>query len=590
MNSFVIKAIVDELKTDLFSSGFVKVNGIIQTDTNTICIKLKGGVSLIIKMFPQSPGLFYSRIPSRGKGLKTPFSNILSNCLTGSEILAISLDALERNVSFKILQFRAGQPINELLLIAELITRSPCLILINAETHEIITCSRGSQTPKRHIAPGEIYEPLSRPQIIEPLQIDINNWQDFINNWQETELLEDYLLHNIFGLNTLIIREIIFRSGISSFDDRNKRDIANRLWIGLKEMLKIYSLSSKVIPSVILYDDKNSLPLLSSFTPASIPLMGVNIKTFAKMNEAALFYYTYLDETWVFRQKRDGLINAISKEMRKSGRRLRNIQHDINTFKQDERAKDYGDLIMANLHFIKKGLREILIPDLYQGGEVTITLDPSKNPIQNARAYYKRHKKAQRGLSVTLKREKATLRAIKDLKELTVRLQDPQCNAHDLGEVTAFLKNILQKDGAKASLKLPLTQLVKKDKQPKKDIPAGIKVFKIDESWTIIVGRTDKANDYLTKYLANPLDVWFHVKDAPGSHVVLKNPKKLDAIPLEILLKTAGITAFFSKLKKEQKVLVTYTRKRHVHKPKGMKPGQVVISNEKVLVVTPEHP
>jgi predicted ribosome quality control (RQC) complex YloA/Tae2 family protein len=115
----------------------------------------------------------------------------------------------------------------------------------------------------------------------------------------------------------------------------------------------------------------------------------------------------------------------------------------------------------------------------------------------------------------------------------------------------------------------------------------GVRFFKINDMWDVLVGKTDKANDRLTRDLAKPEDIWFHVYDAPGSHVVLKNPRRLDNIPFDILKKAAGIAAFFSRQRDEEKVLVVYTRKKYVRKPKGMKIGQVLLDRQKTILIQP---
>jgi predicted ribosome quality control (RQC) complex YloA/Tae2 family protein len=104
--------------------------------------------------------------------------------------------------------------------------------------------------------------------------------------------------------------------------------------------------------------------------------------------------------------------------------------------------------------------------------------------------------------------------------------------------------------------------------------------------WTVLVGRTDADNDYLSLKLAQPDDWWFHVRGVPGGHAILK------AMPgeepdRETLKRAAAIAAYHSKARKAGLVAVSCTRARYVTKPRDAKAGTVQIRKEIVLKVRP---
>jgi predicted ribosome quality control (RQC) complex YloA/Tae2 family protein len=104
--------------------------------------------------------------------------------------------------------------------------------------------------------------------------------------------------------------------------------------------------------------------------------------------------------------------------------------------------------------------------------------------------------------------------------------------------------------------------------------------------WQVLAGRTDAANDYLSLQLAQPNDLWFHIRGMPGSHVVLRVPE--DRTPDRAIQEcAAGIAAFHSKARSAGMVAVSCTDARHVSKPRGAKPGTVTIRRETVLKVRP---
>jgi predicted ribosome quality control (RQC) complex YloA/Tae2 family protein len=124
------------------------------------------------------------------------------------------------------------------------------------------------------------------------------------------------------------------------------------------------------------------------------------------------------------------------------------------------------------------------------------------------------------------------------------------------------------------------------DQVPYRRTPRQIE-YVLPGGWTVIAGRTDADNDYLSLKAVSAGDYWFHVRGMPGSHVILKCPagKKPDR---ETLNKTAAIAAYHSKARKGGIVAVSCARARHVTKPEGAKPGAVRIRREVVLKVRPE--
>lgn len=112
-----------------------------------------------------------------------------------------------------------------------------------------------------------------------------------------------------------------------------------------------------------------------------------------------------------------------------------------------------------------------------------------------------------------------------------------------------------------------------------------VKTFKSREGRTILAGQTDESNDYLTFKRAGQNDLWFHVANFPGSHVILLAP---DDAPSPACIKdAAGIAAYYSKMKNASRVPVSYCLAKFVKKPKGAKAGTVTIKNEKTVTVAP---
>ena len=109
------------------------------------------------------------------------------------------------------------------------------------------------------------------------------------------------------------------------------------------------------------------------------------------------------------------------------------------------------------------------------------------------------------------------------------------------------------------------------------------------DGYTILIGRNNKQNDKLTLKTAAKDDLWFHTKDIPGSHVIIKK-KQGQTIPDEVIAKAAQYAAYYSKAKEADKVPVDYTEVKQVKKPSGARPGMVIYFEQTTLFVRPEAP
>jgi predicted ribosome quality control (RQC) complex YloA/Tae2 family protein len=124
-------------------------------------------------------------------------------------------------------------------------------------------------------------------------------------------------------------------------------------------------------------------------------------------------------------------------------------------------------------------------------------------------------------------------------------------------------------------------------KEPKK-VP-GVRQYVSSDGYEMWVGRTARDNDSLTFRLAKPADLWLHAGDYPGSHVVVRNPTRKE-IPQRTVIEAAQLAGYFSQAREDSKVVVHYTERKFLAKPKGAPPGQVRMSRFRSITVQPKPP
>ena len=107
-------------------------------------------------------------------------------------------------------------------------------------------------------------------------------------------------------------------------------------------------------------------------------------------------------------------------------------------------------------------------------------------------------------------------------------------------------------------------------RESKKDKFPNLKRLEID-GYQVIMGRDALSNDHLTTIMADPEDLWFHVKGVPGSHIIIKQKDRL--ISNEVKRQVAELAAKNSKAKGNCQVVCC--KAKFVKKEPGMNPGQV---------------
>jgi predicted ribosome quality control (RQC) complex YloA/Tae2 family protein len=235
----------------------------------------------------------------------------------------------------------------------------------------------------------------------------------------------------------------------------------------------------------------------------------------------------------------------------------------------------WGELLMAQLHKIKLHLSEITLEDVVRGtpGKIVVPLDPEMTPLQNAQRFFKKAQKGSRGLALVEKREKEIQERLNQLKSAQRSLPALK----DLAEIKKAALDLFPK-------KREPEAKPKKAREEKVPTPNIIRT-KLNKAFELCAGTSAAANDYVTFQLAQPEDLWFHVRDLPGSHVVLRRLQRNVEVPSEMILQAAQLAAGHSKAKPGTKVTVSYTEKKNVKKIPGAPAGMVTMTKEKSLLV-----
>ena len=116
----------------------------------------------------------------------------------------------------------------------------------------------------------------------------------------------------------------------------------------------------------------------------------------------------------------------------------------------------------------------------------------------------------------------------------------------------------------------------------------GVRRYLSTDGYEILVGKGARDNDNLTFRIARPHDLWLHAGDYPGSHVVVRNPTRKE-IPQRTMIEAAQLAGRFSQASEDAKVVIHYTERKFLSKPKGAAPGLVRLSSFRSITVEPKE-
>ena len=292
-------------------------------------------------------------------------------------------------------------------------------------------------------------------------------------------------------------------------------------------------------------------------------------KYFETLNEGLNAYFKTTITSNVISEKKKNLLKYVDSQIKKFKKIQKNIKVDLKKNENFEKYKNIGDILAANMHQIKYGMKKITVFDFYNNEEVTINLDPLLSPNDNLNFYYNKYNKGKRTISALDSRFLDIQNEIRYFEEIKMFIEKEN-DFIGIEEIENELN--LSNSGNKIKNKIKLNKSKKRE------------LLSFDyKGFQIFVGRNNKENEEISFSKGQPNDIWMHAKDIPGSHVlILRNNQK---VPDDVLLHAATLACDYSKAKKGDKVTVDYCERKFVKKIKNSKPGNVIYTNFHSLLI-----
>lgn len=495
------------------------------------------------------------------------FCMLLRKHLIGYKIKAISSnDNLERIIKIELEGYNELNDLTTKYLMVELMGKHSNIILLN-DKFFIIDSLRHLDTLSnsyRDILPAHEY---TYPENDKNNFYTIKSAEEFCNLVLTNNVtnLTNFLVGYFTGFSKPFIKNIIIKQNIRN-TDFSKDDI-----------LKMYEYLSKILNNL----DSNHVSLTKYSNEKGKLDYVIDLET----KTSNLDINFYIDDFYYNKEAnnnyvsyRNNLLKLISHILKKYSLRLESINNKLKECENKDLYKLYGELITANLYKFSKDYNsdKVELENYYDNNTIlTIPLDNTISIANNAKKYFKKYNKLKNALEIVTLQKKETEEELQYIESIIYELEYAK-NIQEVNEIyNEISENPIFKDYIQSNNK------TNTKKEANISTP---REYHID-GFTVLVGKNNKQNDYLTTKLASPNDIWFHTKDIHGSHVILKNPS--ENISNDTLIKCAKLAAYYSKGRLSSNVPVDYCFVKYVKKPNGSKPGMVIYTNNKTLNVTP---
>ena len=553
-DGIVTRAVVSELNGCLLNG---KINKIFEPNKNEILLGIYScgkNYALNICINPVNYRVHLTTHSKPNPQNVFNFCMVLRKHLTGGTIKKIYMNGLERIIYIDVDCYNDFNDLVTKTIVIELMGKHSNVILLNSDNTIIDSLRHLDKLDNslRDILPGYKYLVLDSSK----QDFTSSTFDDFYKILQNTESIATALSNYYTGFSKAGISYIL-----SDLDINTEK-------ISLDDYKRLYKYLKDII---------SGNPLLC------YKIDGKKDDFYVKLQNSDNFqvnffiddFYFGKEEKEKFSSYQNDLLRLILNRLKRLEDKLSTANQSLNECSKMEDYRLYGELMYRIQNYNQTS---ITLENYYENNEpIDIKLDGSISPSANAKKFFKKYKKLQNTYSIVQKQKELITAEIEYLDSIVYEINNCQ-TLQDLESVYSEISESLD-------LKINDKNTPKKNEKVNSSMPTELTI----DGFTILVGKNNKQNDYLTCRIAKSSDLWFHTKDIHGSHVVLKLNKNKTATD-SIIYKCATIAAYYSKAKLSQNVPVDYTYIKYVRKPNGAKPGMVIYTNNKTLYVNPKKP
>lgn len=564
-----IANVVSELKRELMGGRLYKIAQP-EPDELLLTVKQPDGTKKLLISAQASLPLLYLTSTGKPSPMTAPgFCMLLRKHLQNGRIIGISQPGLERIVHIDIEHLDEMGDLRRKTLIVEIMGKHSNIIFCDCDGTIIDSIKHVSAAVSslRQVLPGKSYFIAATQDKLDALTADREAFQDVLSG--KPQAVFKALYGSFTGISPILAQELCYEAGIDG--DLPTAALTDSDYGHLFDAFArmVHAVREEDFSPNIAYAggspvEFSALPLTMYGFERTDMDASARDYTIAYSSMSALLEHYYAEKNILthIRQKSADLRRivqtALERNVKKYDLQLRQMK---DTEKRDT-YRVYGELLNTYGYSAEPGAKSFQALNYYTGETVAIPLDSTLSAMENAQRYFDKYGKMKRTYEALSQLTEEVKEEIQHLESIS--------NALDIA--------LYEEDLAQIKEELTLSGYIRRkagSRAKKQKIASRPFHYLSSDGFHMYVGKNNFQNDELTFKVATGNDWWFHAKQIPGSHVVVKVDNAQE-LPDRTFEEAARLAAYYSKGRGQEKVEIDYIQKKHVKKPNGAKPGFVV--------------
>lgn len=568
LDGIVISHLVQELNTCILGG---KINKIAQPEQDELLLTVKNNRTnyrLLISADASLPLLYFTEKNKTSPMTAPNFCMLLRKHIGSGKFTRIYQPGMERIINFEIEHLNELGDMCKKLLIVELMGKHSNIIFCDQNGMILDSIKHVSlqMSSVREVLPGREYFIPETQHKINPLEAQEGDFGDQV--FTKAMPLSKALYTSLTGFSPLVAEELCHRASLES------NQIANSL--GEVEKTHLFRMFSLMMEDVregnfsanIIFDGKEPVQFSSIVLSQYADMRSQNYETVSEMLET---YYAVKNIITRIRQRSSDLRRIVQTALERNRKKYNLQMKQIKDTEKRDQYRIYGELLNTYGYQLEPGAKKLEALNYYNNEMVTIPLDETKTPQENATKYFERYNKLKRTYEALTELVLQTQQEIEHLESISTAL-DIALSEEDLVQI----KEELTEYG----------YIKRKGGQKKVKITSKPFHYISGDGFHMYVGKNNIQNEELTFKFAQGNDWWFHAKGAPGSHVIVKSGG--EELPDDTFEQAASLAAYYSKNREANKVEIDYVEKKHVKKVNGGAPGFVIYHTNYSMMASPD--
>ena len=564
-DGITVSTIVQELNTTLKDG---RINKIAQPEADELLLTIKtpkGQRRLYISASASLPHIYLTDTNKPSPMTAPNFCMLLRKHINNGRITNIYQPKLERIICFDIEHLDELGDLCKKQLIVEIMGKHSNIIFCNDKGMIIDSIKHVSaqMSSVREVLPGRTYFIPDTMERHNPLTVAEEEFRTLLRD--KPMPLSKAVYTSFTGISPIVAEEICHLSGIPS--EITPRDLSDDMLLHFFNQFSLYFEAVKEgdFQPVIYY--RGQEPVEFSCLPIS-HYSQYEPKNFESVSELLETYYSTKNTITRIRQKSSDLRRVVQTALERNRKKYTLQTTQLRDTENREKYKVYGELLHTYGYNVEKGAKKLEALNYYTNEMITIPLDTTKTPMENAQKYFDKYNK-----------QKRTFEALTELIEETrddIIYLESVSNALDIALSEDDLLQIKEELIEAGYVKRKFTK--KKVKITNKPLH-----YISSDGFHMYIGKNNMQNEELTFHFAVGNDWWFHAKGVPGSHVIVKTNG--EELPDRTFEEAGRLAAYYSKNRGNEKVEIDYIEKKHVKKPAKAKPGFVIYHTNYSLII-----